>query len=133
MLINSTAFSQIVPDKKIDSFYCYGPTKTKEIVKQTIELQVCDSVLNDCERKATEYKRAKAQTDSVAEANKALWVNCEAQSVEKSAQVEAKTAENNILRKKMFWQNLKDGLLGTFAAVSVAGNIALGVKLILKK
>lgn len=130
LLVRLTAHSQsIKADKKIDTFYCFGPSKAKELAKMQAENQMNDSMkvlMNDeiehCEYVVHEYQ--KAYRDCTEAENIAA-----SQMQHKDVQIEAKDSENAGLRKELKKQKRKSFWSSVSTAGSVALNVILGIKL----
>jgi len=133
LLANLIAFSQsIKADKKIDSFYCFGPTKAKELAKMQSINDAKDSAnaemqdeLDHCEYIVHEYQEAYrncTNAESIAAA----------QLQHKDVQIESKESENAGLRKELKVQKRKSFWSSVATAGSLALNVILGVKLAVK-
>ncbi len=129
LLANLTLFSQsIKADKKIDSFYCFGPTKAKEFAKLQSTSDAKDSVnaemqdeLDHCEYIVHEYQEAYrncTNAESIAAA----------QLQHKDIQIESKESENAGLRKELQKQKRKS----FWASVTTYGSLALNAFLVVK-
>lgn len=130
LLVSWIAHSQsIKADKKIDSFYCFGPNKAKELAKMQAENQINDSVkavmkdeLDMCKYVFGEYQIA-YQKCTEAE-------NIAASQLQhKDVQIEAKSSENAGLKKELRKAKQKTIFANIVTSVSIAGNIILGIKL----
>lgn len=130
LLVSWIAHSQsIKADKKIDTFYCFGPSKAKELAKMQAENQINDSVkavMKDeydmCKYVFGEYQIA-YQKCTEAE-------NIAASQLQhKDVQIEAKSSENAGLKKELRKAKQKTIFANIVTSVSIAGNIILGIKL----
>lgn len=130
---NLIAFSQSInPDKKIDSFYCYSPTKARELAKLKANSISKDTIIEQknneiemCEYIVHEYQEAYRNCTN-AEAIAA------AQLQHKDVQIESKESENAGLRKELKKQKRKSFWSSVATAGSLALNVILGVKLAAK-
>lgn len=130
MLINWTAFSQsIKADKKIDSFYCFGPTKARELAKMQVANDVKDSInaKRQDELDLCEYVVKEFQT-SYKECTEAVNISS-SQLQHKDVQIEAKESEKKGLKKELKNAKTKGWVSGIITTVSIGGNIILGIKL----
>lgn len=64
LIVYSQSNNLIIPDKKIDSFYCFGPTKTKQIVSQTYNLQQQEELSNQCDSEVLSLRKTISYKDS---------------------------------------------------------------------
>lgn len=130
LLANLTAHSQsIKADKKIDSFYCFGPSKAKELAKMQAANQINDSVKAVMQ---DEYDMCKFVVgESRKSYEKCLQAESKstAQLQHKDVQIEAKESENAGLRKELKKQKRKSFWTSLATAGSVALNVILGIKL----
>jgi len=130
LVANWTVFSQsIKADCKIDSFYCFGPTKAKELAKlqasneakDTVNAKIMDE-LDHCEYIVHEFQEAYKDCRNAE-------VIAVAQLQHKDVQIEAKESENAGLRKELKKQKRKSFWTSFLTAGSVATNVILVVKL----
>ena len=125
-----TLFSQSInPDKKIDSFYCYGPTKARELAKLKANSIAKDTIIEQqgneiemCEYVVKEYQQAYKDCDGAV--NKA-----NAQIQHKEIQLEAKENENRDLKKQIKKAKIQSWIERT----ALAGSLILNGILIIKK
>ena len=130
MSANLTVSSQSInADKKIDSFYCYGPGKTREIAKMKAISQAKDTLLEEktneldlCEFIFKKYQAAYSTCDSAQKVG-------DAQLQHKDIQLEAKESENKGMQKQLKKAKAKEILTDIITTVSIGGNIILGIKL----
>lgn len=130
LLVSWIAHSQsIKADKKIDTFYCFGPSKAKELAKMQAANEVKDSVnsamqdeLDMCKYVFGEYQIA-YQKCTEAESIAASQLQ------HKDVQIEAKSSENAGLKKELRKAKQKTIFANIVTSVSIAGNIILGIKL----
>ena len=119
----STAFSQsIVPDKKVDSCYCFGAAKTKEIVKSFYKNLECDSTRADLNKIIHNQKAQIGIQDSINCATETKSSICESQLALQKEQVTARDEQLKIVHKQKRREKLGLGIGG---GVSVLLNIAL--------
>lgn len=103
-----TVFSQLKADKKIDTFYCFGPHKAKEIIKTSIQLEQVDSMLNDCEIEVLFLRESAAMADSqiytinkINKLQKDIIQQQEAQKIDLNDKYEAEKSEKNKYKRKL--------------------------------
>lgn len=132
MLLPLTAFSQLKADRKIDSMYCFGPTKAKEIVKTTYELERCDSMYMELSKELKYTKIANELCDS---ANAQLQMGIqksEAISAGKDKQLSDKQEQNESCQKAIIKERRKR-TGWTFASMLQSAAVIVSIILVVKK
>lgn len=130
LLINWTAFSQsIKADKKIDSFYCFGPVKAKELVKMQKHNWYCDSTnielmqeLDLCQYAIDEQKAVISDQSEYINASDSIVVH-------KNAII--KIAEDGEMQAKKQLKKQKN--VNVFERITLAVSLAINVLFTLKK
>lgn len=122
-----TAFSQATipaPDKRVDSLYCFGITKTLELLTTAIKVDELQQEADCTQQEIETYQQQLAAKDSTIAAQRAQLWDTEWQRQLKATQVDSRDKQLSLTKKEL---RRRTWGLGTTIALSVAANIAQGI------
>lgn len=133
MLLNSTAYSQVVPDSKVDTCYCFGPTKTRQIVKNEVRVQECDEQLMNYKVQEYLYEEKLHAKDSTIAAGEKLLNRTESQRGQDTIRLETLRTQLSMANAELKTAKLKQGILWGGFGGSLLINIILSTLLIVRR
>jgi hypothetical protein len=131
VLTISTAYSQespILPDTKIDSFYCFGPAKTLQLVREHYRVVQCDTDQTECMSAGDVLQHIIVDQDSSYSALQSFTSACEAQRTAAAQQIAALNTQLKMANGIIRTTRIKDGILYGTGATLLVSTIFLSIR-----